>query len=616
MSYLWRLEHVSLYGASRPRLDDVSVEIVPGTTAVVGYSGAGKTSLLNLLVGFERPDRGALVRAPAANGRLPMFWVPQDGGLWPHLTVRAHLRTVISDGGGAAAAADARIVGLLESFDLAGRADATPDRLSQGERSRLSVVRALLSGARTLVMDEPLLHVDPSRVSGYRDRIQSWCRESQTSLVIATHSPEEVLGSATRAVCLMDGKLAFDGTVDDLYHRPSTPQQAAFLGAANWIEVGDARRWLAEGTNGNPCVRPERLLIEPRDGSGLVVLRSHFVGSLAEVDLREEQSGAERRFYHRPSGDTLRAGQRVVVRILSLLWLWACLWSAGCGGNASPELPVQETTFWQLPAVGAKLPAPRKLTTSMHDLLYVLDDAARVLVYNDSGELVAKWNMPESAAGNPEAVLVLRDGHVVVADTHYHRVVYFDESGKVVRMFGSLGREPGQFIYPVALAEDDNRNLYVCEYGGNDRIQKFSRDGKFLLEFGKQGTEAGQFQRPSGILFWDGKLYVADAFNDRIQIFSPGGKFLAFLGTVEQGTVLHYPYDLYLSPRQELLVVEYGGGCVTALDNAGAIVGRVGETGRGPRQFYTPWGLAADSRGNIFVADTGNRRVVKLIVAN
>ena len=89
---LWQLEGVGL----GQRLCDLTLRIEPGVTAVLGHSGAGKTSLLNLLVGFEKPDAGKLTAEfNRSSHRIPLFWVPADGGLWPHLTVLEHVAAVI-----------------------------------------------------------------------------------------------------------------------------------------------------------------------------------------------------------------------------------------------------------------------------------------------------------------------------------------------------------------------------------------------------------------------------------------------------------------------------------------------------------------------------------------
>jgi DNA-binding beta-propeller fold protein YncE len=177
-------------------------------------------------------------------------------------------------------------------------------------------------------------------------------------------------------------------------------------------------------------------------------------------------------------------------------------------------------------------------------------------------------------------------------------------------MLGAAGHEPGQFVYPVAIAEDDARNLYVGEYGDNDRVQKFDKDGKFLLEFGRPGTGQGEFLRPSGMLWHEGQIYVVDAFNNRIQVFSDDGTFQKVLGG-DQGA-LHYPYDIALGAGGELFVVEYAAGRVSKFDLDGKLLGRCGGNGSGEREFTTPWGLAVDRQSRVFVADTGNRRIVAL----
>ena len=242
----------------------------------------------------------------------------------------------------------------------------------------------------------------------------------------------------------------------------------------------------------------------------------------------------------------------------------------------------------------------------------MLDNAARVLVFDEGGHLKRKWKMPEFTAGNPEGVCVFKDGRVVVADTHYHRVVFFDREGKVLSMLGSLGTGPGQFLYPVAITQDDAENFYVAEYGSNDRIQKFSKEGRFLRQFGSFGTGDGQFQRPSGIVWRKGKVYVADAINNRIQVFSDTGDFLKALIVDAASGPLHHPYGIALGTNDDLFVVEYGAGRVSRLDLTGKLLGRFGTAGRGEGQFSTPWGLAVTRDGSVIVADTGNHRIVEL----
>jgi DNA-binding beta-propeller fold protein YncE len=233
-------------------------------------------------------------------------------------------------------------------------------------------------------------------------------------------------------------------------------------------------------------------------------------------------------------------------------------------------------------------------------------------VYDVEGKLQRQWWMPDYSVGKPEKICQFRDGRLAVADTHYHRVVFFDPEGNVLAVRGSLGREPGQYIYPVAVVEDDSENYYVCEYGSNDRVQKFDKEGNFLLQFGGFGTEKGEFQRPSGIVWLAGKVYVVDAFNSRIQVFSDQGEFLEVLADGNESAALNIPYDIAADTKGNLFVVEYGAGRVSKFDGSGKLLGRYGSIGPGEGQFSTPWGLAVDRQSRVYIADTGNRRLVEL----
>ena len=608
---LWMLDSVSLAGRPAARLDGVSVTLVPGTTAIVGYSGAGKTALLNLLVGFEQSDSGRVTchigAMPDEPARLPVFWVPQDDGLWPRVTVRDHLELVAPEDRRETAS------GLLDDFDLTHVAEAFPDRLSRGEASRLAVARAIASDAVALVLDEPLAHVDPARRTRYWDRLIQFAAERPASILFASHEPADVLRYSEQVIGLFGGRVIYEGETTALYERPPDERAAVLLGPTNWFEQADRNRWQVGGANGSPCIRPEWLTVDEVDDGAASVVRSRCGGPIVESDLRCHSTGEVRRVIHRPNRRELRPGAKVRLTVLTLLMAaFPIAFASGCDASATgPELEIVSETQFALPADETSLPAPRDITVGQNDEKIILDNAGRVLVYGAADKLIRQWEMPDSAVGNPEGACVLADGRICVADTHYHQIVYFDAEGTVVGKFGELGRGPGQFIYPVAVTTDPAGNLYVAEYGSNDRIQKFSPDDEYLTAFGSFGTEAGQFQRPSGLVWLDGNLYVVDAFNSRVHVFSDSGEYRGLLGSAEVG--LHYPYDLALGPDGHLYIAEYGSGRITVLSTDGEIVGRFGTTGSGRGQFATPWGLAVDSVGRIWVADTGNRRVVEIV---
>lgn len=601
---LWHLEGVRVEGWARPRLEVDALDIPIGITAVLGISGAGKTTLLNLLCGFARPDRGRIECFLARNNcRLPLFWVPQNDGLWPHRTARAHLEQV--QNGEARAARD-----WLADFNLEDHSLKTPEQLSHGERNRLAIARALASGASVLVLDEPMAHVDPARIGDYWKVIRDHCRDSNVSLVIATHSPEVALSEAEHAICLRDGRLIYSGSMRDLYHAPRSPEEAALLGPANWLSPAESNHWLGTQADADRCYRPEQIVVTASSDGPFVVEEARFAGSFGEVAVSDPKSATTRRFFHRPSGPRLGKGQRVVLKLIVALVM--CFFGSACDKKDQPVLKVREIHYWTVPPQGSRFPAPRSVTCGPNHENYVLDKGGRVIVFGEDGTVLRKWDMPDARYGNPEGACVFLDGRIAVADTHYSRVVFFNHDGKVVGMLGSAGHGPSQFVYPVCVTQDPHGNFYVGEYGGNDRVQKFSVDGKFLLQIGRCGTAPGEFERASGVVWRDGLLYIADSFNNRIQVFSDVGEFRAVFGAPDVD--LGYPYALALGPQDDLFVIEYSTARVSRFDlKTGRLLGRFGSPGRGEGQFATPWGIDVDSKGTVLVADTDNRRIVELL---
>jgi ABC-type multidrug transport system ATPase subunit len=205
---LWTLSQITLRGSGRHRLDSVSLDIQTGVTAVVGESGAGKSSLLGILVGLDRPDSGSVTcHIKPAGNRLPVYWLPPGNGLWSPLTVREHLEIVAP----APTTSDRRIDRLLLVFDLTDLAKSRPDDLSQGERARLALARALASDAQVLVLDEPLVHTSYIKNESYWQIVRDICRERQISLIFTSHDLSAVRKEADRVVILNQGRIVFTG---------------------------------------------------------------------------------------------------------------------------------------------------------------------------------------------------------------------------------------------------------------------------------------------------------------------------------------------------------------------------------------------------------------------
>ena len=597
VDHCWQLRGVLVHGAdsTRPRIAVDELIIPVGITALVGPSGSGKSSLLMLLAGALPPACGMITSPPASADRLPVFWSP-DGGWWPGLTVRDHLLAV------APAAGVDDCDTLLEECGLAQRARHLPAELSAGERDRLAVARGLASGAQIVLLDEPFAHCDDTQAAGLWELLIQRVRADGRSLVYASHAPERVLGWADHAVCLLNGRMLAAGGVETLYHQPTNKEVAACLGVANWFSPVAAESWLGDAAHAG-CVRPEYLLVEAQPDSSMTVTASRFHGVFTATTLRDGE--AVRTVFHR-SAHALAKDLRVALRLLMVVLAVILM---GCV-NQNPQTSSAFLAI-SVPPDGPRQPAPRGVAKGCGDEWVVLDTAGRVLVYGADQRVVRQWRMPEWEAGRPENATVLADGRVVVADTHYHRMVIFDRIGTVLSIFGSEGDGPGQFRWPVGVCSDTTGNLYVSEYGGNDRIQVFDRNNSFVRAFGGFSDRPGQFQRPQGICWRSGELLVADAMNNRIQRFRDDGTLLGVLGG-DHPPALLFPYAVAVDAAGVITVVEYSGNRITRLDRAGTVLSRVGRAGRGEGDFATPWGMAIDDTGRTWVADTGNRRLVQV----
>ena len=209
------------------RLGEFSIaakfETTAGATALFGPSGAGKTSLVNMIGGLLTPDRGRIavdgnvlfdsaahINVPADRRRIGMVF--QEGRLFPHMTVARNLDYGRWMSGIEADPAEReRIVSLLDIGALLAR---RPGRLSGGERQRVAIGRALLMKPRLLLLDEPLASLDRARkleILPYLARLRD---EAKVPMIYVSHHAGEIQRLCSQVVRIEDGRVAAAGGLE------------------------------------------------------------------------------------------------------------------------------------------------------------------------------------------------------------------------------------------------------------------------------------------------------------------------------------------------------------------------------------------------------------------
>lgn len=297
-------------------LRDVNLVVESGAlVAILGASGGGKTTLLRLIAGFDRPDAGEITLAGevlAGRGvclrpeQRGIGYVAQEGALFPHLSVADNITFGLPR---AARRARHRVAELLALVDLPTTyADRAPQALSGGEQQRVALARALAPSPKLVLLDEPFSALDPGLRTETRLAVAAAIKAADATAILVTHDQAEALSMGSMVGVLQNGVLAQLSAPEALYRTPDNPALANFIGEAVFT-TGIAGAGMVRCALGvlplgphapegqvEVLVRPEQIKINREAGPGAVqamVKDVTFYGHDAVVRLNLKDASSE-----------------------------------------------------------------------------------------------------------------------------------------------------------------------------------------------------------------------------------------------------------------------------------------------------------------------------------
>jgi tripartite motif-containing protein 71 len=332
-----------------------------------------------------------------------------------------------------------------------------------------------------------------------------------------------------------------------------------------------------------------------------------------------------------------------------------------------------EATAWGTRGSGpGQFSYPRAVAADEGEVIVSDDDNHRIEKFSPEGAFEAEAGSQGDGPGQfgfPYGVALDAAGDVYVADDSNDRIVKLTPQLAFDGAWGGAGSKPGELEFPRALASDPAGDTYVADTA-NDRIEVFDSGGDYLRAFGASGRGPGQLTAPRGLAIDPtGRLLVADTVDDRIEAFAPGSDAYLEQWTGAGGHAAGFasPAGIAVDPRGSVYVADPGNRRIAHLWGDGTFLGEIGgpadlggaelagaggvafsaatgqtyvadsdhnrvlvygaegslqgrwgagagdgAPGSGPGAFDHPDALAVAPSGNVYVADTGNDRVVEL----
>ncbi|NBG88216.1 ABC transporter ATP-binding protein [Isachenkonia alkalipeptolytica] len=257
---------------------------------LLGPSGCGKTTTLNLIGGFLKPDQGEILIENQKISHLPPEQRPvstvfQNYALFPHMSVLENVaygirffkkikkKKALEEG-----KEFVRLVGL-EGYEHTGIGT-----LSGGQQQRVALARSIATGAKVLLLDEPLSNLDVALRTRLRRELKELQRETGVTMIFVTHDQGEALSLSDRIVVMDHGTIVQTGTPEEVYYHPQSPYVANFVGKSNQFTDNKGRAYF---------VRPEDIRLIKNTGGNYRIQEMMFLGHETEVVLDDGNQRVE-----------------------------------------------------------------------------------------------------------------------------------------------------------------------------------------------------------------------------------------------------------------------------------------------------------------------------------
>lgn len=313
----------------RPAVDRVSFAIDRGRLiGLLGPSGGGKSTLLRMLAGLEKPDEGDILLDGRRVNDVPpqhrgIGFVFQNYALFRHMTVFDNIAFGLEVKGARRGEIRERVEELLALTGLEGCGRRYPHQLSGGQRQRVAFARALAPRPQLLLLDEPFAAIDAK----VRKELRTWLKEMIERVgitsIFVTHDQDEAVEVADEMLIFSNGRLEQQGSPLDVYRQPRTPFVASFIGESRVLPHPERLRGFEESLGQgyrSVIIRPEfveagteRELACPLTAQKGTVRQTYFRGGHMELEI---EVGGNRLIARRPlDREPLEPGDEALVLI-------------------------------------------------------------------------------------------------------------------------------------------------------------------------------------------------------------------------------------------------------------------------------------------------------------